>query len=358
MHAGGLLVVIATAAISASLIFDQLHGLAEAISATPSLKVSPGALAPAGLGAPHTLLLVGNDQRNHTTTAPVLPHSNETLLVRLDPSKPWISMMSIPRELWVPIDAPGGTVTTRFNYAYTAGGMPLLVSTIKNVLGLSVNHVIVIDFNNFKKAVYEMGCVYSTVDRPYYHVDTPYSEQYQPINLPPGYQRMCGETSLEYVSYRHGDTSLVRDARNQGFLLDAEKESGPTLIDNLGKFERIFGAAAVRLRTAVLVRPRPHSRQRSHRLERRTRVWRMQIEVCCSGRLQVVRSNTPGSRWIACVALAASWCSRATHVKMAGSWNMVSPAKPASGQALGSACNSGRDDFDVDSLAVSDSPPR
>jgi LytR_cpsA_psr family len=98
-----------------------------------------------------------------------------------------------------------------------------------------------IDFNNFKTAVDEMGCVYSTVDRRYFHLNTPTSQQYQQINLQPGYQQMCGTQALEFVSYRHGDTSLVRDARDQSFLLSAKQQYGPTLIDNVDKFEQIFG---------------------------------------------------------------------------------------------------------------------
>jgi polyisoprenyl-teichoic acid--peptidoglycan teichoic acid transferase len=239
--AGCSVVLLAAAAASAVFVSGQIDNLRVALSQNPSLKLGSGVLAPAGFGGPQTLLLVGNDQRNHTTTAPVLPHSNEMLLVRIDPSKPWISMMSIPRELWVPIDTPSGVVTTRFNYAYTAGGIPLLVATIRQILGLPVNHVIVIDFNQFKRAVDEMGCVYSTVDRRYFHVNTPTSEQYQEINLQPGYQKLCGTQALEFVSYRHGDTSLVRDARDQSFLLDVKREYGPTLVDNIGRFERIFG---------------------------------------------------------------------------------------------------------------------
>jgi hypothetical protein len=88
-----------------------------------------------------------------------------------------------------------------------------------------------------------MGCVYSTVDRRYYHVNVPGGEQYQEINLQPGYQKMCGEQALQFVSYRHGDTSIIRDARDQSFLLDVKKQFGPTLSSNVGKFERIFGKA-------------------------------------------------------------------------------------------------------------------
>ncbi len=238
---GCLLVVALSAGATVVLIKGEIRTLAKDLRFHKAIKLSSGALAPAGFGDAQTILLVGNDQRNHTTTTPVLPHSNEMLLVRIDPSKPWISMMSIPRELMVPIQTPGGTVTTRLNAALEYGGTSLLVSTIKQVTGLSINHVVVIDFNQFKTAVDDIGCVYSTVDRRYYHVNTPYSQQYQEINLQPGYQKLCGTQALQFVSYRHGDTSLVRDARDQDFLLDVKKEYGATLLDNIHKFERIFG---------------------------------------------------------------------------------------------------------------------
>jgi polyisoprenyl-teichoic acid--peptidoglycan teichoic acid transferase len=227
----------------------EVETLRSDLSQNPSLKLNAGDLANAGWGDPQTLLLVGDDQRSLTGEFKyyrhaVLPHSNEMLLVRIDPSKPWISMMSIPRELQVTIYPKGQQpVTTRLNYAYTAGGIPLLVSTIKRVLGLPVNHVMVITFGRFKRAVNEMGCVYSTIDRRYYHVNVPGGEQYQEINLQPGYQDLCGSQALQFVSYRHGDTSLVRDARDQSFLLDVKKQYGPTLADNAHKFEHIFGQA-------------------------------------------------------------------------------------------------------------------
>jgi LCP family protein required for cell wall assembly len=240
---GCLFVIVLTGAAAVVLIKGEIRTLAADLRFNNAIKVSSGSLAPVGFGDPQTILLVGNDQRKHTTTTAVLPHSNEMLLVRIDPSRPWISMMSIPRELEVTIQSPNGPVTTRLNAALTYGGVSLLLSTIKQVTGLAINHVVMIDFNQFKNAVDEMGCVYSTVDRRYYHVNTPYSQQYQEINLQPGYQRMCGTEALQFVSYRHDDTSLVRDARDQDFLLDVKREFGPSLVDigSIHKFERIFG---------------------------------------------------------------------------------------------------------------------
>ncbi len=238
---GCLLVVALSAAATVVAIKGEISTLAGDLSFHKAIALSARSLAPVGFGDPETILLIGNDQRNHTTTAPVLPHSNEMLLVRIDPSKPWISMMSIPRELEVTFQTANGPVSTRLNAALIYGGMPLLLSTIKQLTGVSINHVVMIDFNEFKNAVNEIGCVYTTIDERYYHVNTPYDEQYQEINLQPGYQKLCGTGALQYVSYRHGDTSLVRDARDQDFLLDVKKEYGPTLLENIHKFERIFG---------------------------------------------------------------------------------------------------------------------
>lgn len=238
-----------SAGASATFVLEQVHTLRSDLSQNPALTLKSGDLAGAGWGDPETLLLVGDDQRTLTGAFKhyghaVLPHSNEMLLVRIDPSKPYISMMSVPREMMVTIEPPHrAPMTTRFNYAYTAGGIPLLVSTIKRVLGVAVNHVMVVTFARFERAVDEMGCVYSTVDRRYYHVNVPGSDQYQEINLEPGYQDMCGTQALQFVSYRHADTSLVRDARDQSFLLDVKRQYGGTLSGNVGKFERIFGQA-------------------------------------------------------------------------------------------------------------------
>ena len=243
---GCVLVVALSAGATVVLIKGEIHTIAKDLRFHKAIKLSPGVLAPAGFGDTQTILLVGNDQRKHTTTQPVLPHSNEMLLVRIDPNKPYISMMSIPRELMVTIQCPTGPVTTRLNYALTCGGFPTLISTIYKLTGIRPNHVVEIDFGNFQTAVNEIGCVYSTIDRRYYNVNIgTTATDYSNINLQPGYQKLCGSQALQFVSYRHGDTSLVRDARDQDFLLDVKKEYGPSLLDNIHKFERIFGQTVI-----------------------------------------------------------------------------------------------------------------
>ena len=244
---GALSIVLLSGGATAVVALNEVGKVVEALGENKAVKLAPKILASTSAGSPETLLLVGDDRRPPPKNNPggfVVPHSNEMLLVRLDPGKPTISMLSIPRELQVPIIPPTGPSTVnRINVAYAIGGIQLMTETIKRVLGVSVNHVFVITFPKFKRAVAELGCVYMTVDRRYYHVNEPGGEQYFEINLQPGYQRMCGKEALEFVANRHEDTSLTRDARDQRFLLEAKAQYGGTLFEDREKFERILGKA-------------------------------------------------------------------------------------------------------------------
>ena len=130
--------------------------------------------------------------------------------------------MSIPRDLKVEIPGVG---TEKFNAAYTYGGPKLTLRVVKELTGLQINHVVNVDFLGFVRAVNAIGCVYTDVDRRYYHsnVGVPPSEQYSEINIQPGYQLLCGKEALEYVRYRHTDTDLVRSARQQDFISAARE---------------------------------------------------------------------------------------------------------------------------------------
>ncbi|HXR59988.1 MAG TPA: LCP family protein [Solirubrobacterales bacterium] len=172
-------------------------------------------LADAGEGGAQTFLVIGSDKRANEEEDP--GRSDTTLLVRLDPDKGLISMMSIPRDLKVEIPGYG---TGKFNEAYSYGGTKLTLLTVKDLTGLPIDHVVNVDFLGFAQGVYALGCVYADVDRRYYHSNegVPPSEQYAEINVQPGYQLMCGKKALAYVRYRHTDTDIVRSARQQDFI--------------------------------------------------------------------------------------------------------------------------------------------
>ena len=131
-------------------------------------------------------------------------------------------MLSIPRDL--EIEIPEGGID-KFNAAYAYGGPKLTLQVVKELTGLPINHVVNVDFLGFVQAVYAIGCVYTDVDRRYYHSNegVAASEQYAEINVQPGYQLLCGRRALEYVRYRHTDTDIVRSSRQQAFISDARQ---------------------------------------------------------------------------------------------------------------------------------------
>ena len=210
------LIVAVSAATTATAVLVYLDDVASAIEENdPVQKKLDRFLADVGSGGAQTFLVIGSDKRANEEEDP--GRSDTTMLVRLDPDKGLISMMSIPRDLKAEIPGYG---TGKFNEAYAYGGTKLTLQTVKELTGLPINHVVNIDFLGFAQGVYAIGCVYTDVDQRYYHsnegVDP--SEQYAEINVQPGYQLMCGKQALDYVRYRHTDTDIVRSARQQDFL--------------------------------------------------------------------------------------------------------------------------------------------
>jgi hypothetical protein len=113
------------------------------------------------------------------------------------------------------------------------------------VLQIKINQVIDVTFKGFRDVVDTLGCVYVNVDHRYLHEyqDTP-SGNYSPINLQPGYQKLCYENALSYVRYRHGDSDFVRVARQQDFLRNL-REQVPVgnLIHEIDRVSRAVGKA-------------------------------------------------------------------------------------------------------------------
>jgi LCP family protein required for cell wall assembly len=215
---GSFLIVLATAGATATsgiLFFDDL---ADALSHNDRYSKLEKLLAKVDSGEPENILILGSDKRASLPGDP--GRSDTTMLLRLDPDRNAIALMSIPRDLKVEIPGYG---TEKFNGAYTLGGPKLTLRVVKELTGLPINHVVNVDFLGFVQAVYAIGCVYVDIDRRYYHSNLESTEEYAEINVQPGYQLMCGKKALEYVRYRHTDTDLVRAARQQDFLAAARQ---------------------------------------------------------------------------------------------------------------------------------------
>jgi LCP family protein required for cell wall assembly len=219
-----ILIVAVSAAATATSVLLYLDSIAHALSHNNVLNNKlHKALAAVHPGEPENILILGSDKRaGEEFEEEEHGRSDTTILLRLDPETNTISVMSIPRDLQVEIPGFG---TEKFNAAYSYGGPKLALQVVKELTGLRINHVVNVDFLGFVRAVDAIGCVYTDVDRRYYHSNAglPASEQYSEINIQPGYQKLCGVKALQYVRYRHTDTDIVRSARQQAFISDARQ---------------------------------------------------------------------------------------------------------------------------------------
>lgn len=235
---GTLLVVSATASVTAMAALREVDTVVRALQTGERLDLGTE-LAEADAGRPQTIMLIGSDKRARgAVDANIGARSDTIILVRLDPSKGATALMSLPRDLRVRIPGHG---REKLNSAYSIGGSRLTLRTVKELTGLRINHVVNIDLSGFREAVDQVGCVYVDVDRRYFN-DNSGAARYATIDIPAGYQRLCGQDALDYVRHRYSDNDLFRAARQQEFLRQAKQQVGVSrLFSDRAELVSIFG---------------------------------------------------------------------------------------------------------------------
>jgi polyisoprenyl-teichoic acid--peptidoglycan teichoic acid transferase len=241
----GVLIIVLTAATVASAALLEVNTLVDIVrnegQAIPGVK---NVLDDVGDSGPQTVLVIGSDRRYQDRKIKGAARSDTLILVRLDPNKGVTAVMSIPRDLKAQIPLPnGGIATDKINAAYSLGGPNLTLRTVRKLTGIQINHIVEVNFDGFQRAVNRLGCVFIDVDHRYYHsnVGLPLGAQYAEINVEPGYQKLCGSQSLDYVRFRHTDSDFVRAARQQDFLRQAKGQfSLSSILGDRKELLRIF----------------------------------------------------------------------------------------------------------------------
>ncbi len=236
---GGIIIMLLAAAAVATAILLEVHDTINAFEEEsvpiPGVK---SVLDRVPVGDPQTILVLGSDRRFGDKKLGLPPRSDTILVVRLEPDKGATAVMSLPRDLKVEIPGYG---TDKINAAYAEGGPKLTVKTVRELLGIEIHHVVNVNFGGFQRAVNRLGCVYADIDRRYFN-DRGGPGGYATIDLKPGYQRLCGKDSLDFVRYRHTDNDFVRAARQQEFLRQAKDQIGlGKVFGDRKELLRIFG---------------------------------------------------------------------------------------------------------------------
>ncbi|MDD5341340.1 MAG: LCP family protein [Patescibacteria group bacterium] len=178
------------------------------------------------------ILLLGMGGKGHDG-----PYLTDTMiLASLKPSTGDVALISIPRDLAVPMPGYGWY---KINYANHFGemknpghGSELAAEVVAKTLDVPVDYYVRVDFAGFEKLIDELGGIKIYVNNEFTDNEFPVetvstngvvdTNGYKTVSFKAGWQKMNGETALNYVRSRHGNngesSDFARSKRQQNVL--------------------------------------------------------------------------------------------------------------------------------------------
>lgn len=169
-----------------------------------------------------TVLMMGIDRR---PGEPFISRTDTMMLLSFNPRSEKISLLSIPRDLYVVIPGRGrDRINTAFVYGAQgnnpAGGAELAMQTVEYNLGVEVDHYLMVDFSAFIRVVDAIGGIDVEVPYDIYDPDFPdMNYGYDPLYIEAGQQHFDGLMALKYARTRHQDNDFYRARRQQQVLM-------------------------------------------------------------------------------------------------------------------------------------------
>jgi LCP family protein required for cell wall assembly len=188
----------------------------ELLLGTPSPSPAPVA----NISGAFTVLLLGSDDDSKFTSY----LTQSMILVRVVPSAKQVTMLSIPRDLYVPLSVGG---QGKIDGAYSYGGPGAAIATVQQNFHVHIDDYIWVGLLGLIKLIDAMGGIDVVTSNPvlddYYPNDifsnNPYG--YQRVAVLGGPQHLDGIHAMQYVRSRHGDlqSDLGRSQRQQQVLI-------------------------------------------------------------------------------------------------------------------------------------------
>jgi LCP family protein required for cell wall assembly len=203
-------------------VFDQVYNFTFASEILPNFTIEnsegtsdvvyePGKPMPRWEGTERiNVLVMGIDQREYEEG----PWRTDTMLVlTIDPITMSGGMLSIPRDLWVPI--PGyeeGRINTAHYlgelYDHPGGGPALAVQTVQYNIGVPIHYYARFNFAAFEEVVDLIGGIDVYVEEEIDDSEYPSTDPADPygfehLEIPAGWQHFNGGMALKYARTRH-----------------------------------------------------------------------------------------------------------------------------------------------------------
>jgi len=185
----------------------------------PSTTLEPTVEAP-HLDEILNILLIGTDSR-HAENG----NSDVMMVITVDRIHGTLKMMSIMRDLWVPIPGHG---TDKINGAYAIGGAELAMKTVNQNFGLDVTKYVEVDIEGAEKLIDIAGGVDIDVTQPEifwlnWNLDEENNAIFPdtpkvPYVTSAGLQHLVGRQAVCYARIRKLDSDFVRTQRERTVL--------------------------------------------------------------------------------------------------------------------------------------------
>jgi LCP family protein required for cell wall assembly len=242
--AGGIAYFVPAAQLAIESTGQVLHvSPSPADAPSPTSSSSPTATAAPITGA-FTVLLLGSDDDSKFSSDHVLTQS--MILVRIVPSTKQVTMLSIPRDLYVPLSTGG---SGKIDGAYSYGGAGAAVATVERDFGVHVDDYIWIGLLGLVKLIDAIGGIDVVTSNPvlddYYPADIygNYPYGYERIAVLGGPQHLDGLHAMQYVRSRHGDlqSDLGRSQRQQQVLIAIRQKAKQLSPEDLPVISQALG---------------------------------------------------------------------------------------------------------------------
>ncbi len=199
---------------------------------------------------PLNILLAGVDRRSGLTPAQeaqlhvghvVSFNSDTMMLIHLSGDHTKVTVVSLPRDTWLAIPGHG---MNKINAAYGLGGPRLMVRTVEQATGVTINDYIEVNFLGFVRVIDALGGVDICLPQAL-------ADSYSGLHLSAGKHHVDGITALKYARDRHSFATedLARIDNQQRLLASLLNEaiSGGTLANPL-RLSRFLSAALAAVR--------------------------------------------------------------------------------------------------------------
>lgn len=189
--------------------------------------------------------------------------TDSIIVASLDSEDGLVSMLSIPRDLFIKDDLVGDSrinqiyFSAKNYYKSSSEGLDHLKKKLEEIVGIPIHYYVKLDFKGFTEMIDAIGGididVKETLYDPFYPKDETYD--YETFSIKKGLQHLDGETALKYARSRKTTSDFSRADRQQQIIYAIKSQALTTkVLLSTKKIENILNVLKENIETNIKVK--------------------------------------------------------------------------------------------------------